>query len=344
MVKESPLGIGVGSEPVGPVSPGRAWLFLGMLVAGYVGIYLCRKNFSVAVPLLQADLGVSKAEVGVVASVSTLAYAAGKFLFGPLIDRFGGRICFLLSLLGVAFFGGLGGMVTGLAALTWVYSANRLAGSAAWGGLVQLVPAWFGARQLPIAMAILSLSFVFGGALATLFASEIAARSGDSWRAVMAVPSLVLLVLVVVLWFVLPQVTLSQPGAHPVTPSDPQARPRPSTWDRIRHVLVVRQMWIVLALSFGLTLFRETFNTWTVDFIKTEGGEDISTRVAGFLATPFDLMGAVGIVSLGWMFGRLTPRGRGQLLFVLLGLLALLLWNVPPFFRHGLWLVAVSVG
>jgi sugar phosphate permease len=29
---------------------------------------------------------------------------------------------------------------------------------------------------------------------------------------------------------------------------------------------------------------------------------------------------------------------------MLLGLLAVLLWNVPNFFRHGLWLVAASVG
>lgn len=324
------------------ITPAKAWLYLGTLIVGYIGVYLCRKNFSVAVPLLQADLGVTKAQVGVVASVSTLAYALGKFFFGPVIDRFGGRICFLLSLVGVAIFGGLGGMVTGLAALTWLYSANRLTGSAAWGGMVKLVPDWFTGKQLPLALAILSLSFVFGGALATLFAGEIAHWSNNSWRAVMGVPSLVLLVLVVVAWFVLPKRgSLGGPADSAVSTSD---EARESSWERIKHVLAVRQLWIVLALSFGLTMFRETFNTWTVDFIKTEGGEAVSTRFAAFLATPYDLVGALGIIALGWVFGRLTGKGRARLLVVILGLLAVLLWNLPNFFKHGLWLVTASVG
>ena len=258
------------------ITPAKAWLYLGTLIVGYIGVYLCRKNSSVAVPLLQADLGVTKAQVGVVASVSTLADALGKFFFGPGSDRFGGRSCFLLSLVGVAIFGGLGGLVTGLAALTWLYSANRLTGSAAWGGMVKLVPDWFTGKQLPLALAILSLSFVFGGALATLFAGEIAHWSNNSWRAVMGVPSLVSLVLLVVAWFILPKRgSLGGPADSAVSTSD---EARESSWERIKHVLAVRQLWIVLALSFGLTMFRETFNTWTVDFIKTEGGEAVSSR------------------------------------------------------------------
>ena len=64
---------------------------MAALVVGYVGIYLCRKNLAVAVPLLQQELGASKAEVGRVASVGTAAYAFGKLALGPLVDRMGGR-------------------------------------------------------------------------------------------------------------------------------------------------------------------------------------------------------------------------------------------------------------
>jgi sugar phosphate permease len=81
-----------------------------------------------------------------------------------------------------------------------------------------------------------------------------------------------------------------------------------------------------------------------VDFTKTEGGDDVSAKVAAWLSTPYDLMGAVGIVTLGWAFGRLSGRARSFLLVAILGLLALLLWNLPNFFKHGLWLVAASVG
>src|SRR5262249_35311734 len=112
------------------VAPARASVFLASLVVGYIGIYLCRKNFSAANPLIREAFGLNKEQIGEVASWSTAAYTIGKFIFGPLIDRSGGRWTFLLSLLGVAIFGALGGLVNSLALLVIVYSLNRLAGSA----------------------------------------------------------------------------------------------------------------------------------------------------------------------------------------------------------------------
>ncbi|HAV60997.1 MAG TPA: hypothetical protein DCY13_01360 [Verrucomicrobiales bacterium] len=234
-------------------------------------------------------------------------------------------------------------MVSGLIALTWVYSANRLTGSAAWGGMVKLVPDWFPAHRLPLAMAVLSLSFVFGGALSTLFAGEIAHWSGNNWRAVLGVPALVLLVLLFVAALVLPK---PAPDAPPTadTAEPGRTRPKQPVYSRVKQLVGIRRFWIVLGLSFGLTMFRETFNTWTVDFIKTEGGEEVSTRIAAMLATPFDLFGALGIISLGWAFGRCSARGRTILLVAILGSLTLLLWNMPNLFRLGLLPVAVAVG
>jgi sugar phosphate permease len=36
--------------------PSRRWRVVAALGAGYVGIYLCRKNLAVAIPLLQSSL------------------------------------------------------------------------------------------------------------------------------------------------------------------------------------------------------------------------------------------------------------------------------------------------
>lgn len=318
----------------------RGWFLLATLVVGYIGVYLCRKNLSVAIPMLQEHFGASRAEIGAIASVSTLFYAAGKFVFGPVIDRYGGRTCFILSLLGVAIFGGLGAFAGSLGALTILYSFNRLSGSAAWGGMVKLLPDQFGARQLPFAMAVLSLSFVFGGICATLLAGQIAHWSGNNWRAVMGVPSIILLVFVVMAHYALPR-----EESRGTDDGSPRSRGgSPFTLGRFKLLASSRRFWIVLALSFVLTLFRETFNTWTVDFIKTEGGDDVSNRVAAFLSTPFDAFGALGILMLGWVFGRIQPTTRSALLFVMLGLLAVLLWFLPRFFHHGLLVVSVAIG
>jgi sugar phosphate permease len=85
----------------------RRYVWLGTLILGYIGIYLCRKNFSVAIPILQEHFSATRAELGLIASYSTIAYAAGKFFFGTVVDRIGGRAGFFGSMLLVAVLGWL---------------------------------------------------------------------------------------------------------------------------------------------------------------------------------------------------------------------------------------------
>jgi MFS transporter, OPA family, glycerol-3-phosphate transporter len=323
-------------EPETPTA--RAYLFLGTLIAAYIGVYLCRKNLSVAVPLLQKSWNLNKEQVGTINSVSTIAYACGKIFFGPLTDRLGGRYALLGSMGLVALFGGLGALAPSFGALILLYSANRLCGSASWGATLKLVPEWFGPKKLAFACGLLSLSFVFGGALAMSLAGLIASLTGDSWAAVLGLPSLVLIVLVGCCWGILPP----SAGAKPVASKGKSN----STYSLSRTLALFgeRKFLVVVALSFSLTLLRETFNFWTVDFIRTEGGAQISSKVAAFLSTPFDLCGAAGIVLMGWVFGRLTPRGRQRLLVVILGCLTLLLVLLPHLFSFGVWVLAIGVG
>ena len=316
-------------------APNR-YLWLGIIIVGYIGIYLCRKNLSVAIPVLQKEFSATRAEIGLIASYSTIAYAIGKFFFGTVVDRIGGRLGFLGSMLLVAIFCFAGGLAPNLALLTVCYSANRFVAAGAWPGMVKMVPSWFERRNLPFAIAWLSLSFVAGGACATMFAGMVAQASGNNWRAIMALPSAVLLLLFVMNAWLLPkdQSTASKPGTA--------QKSKPSAG--FGELLRIRQFWVVCALSFTLTLLRETFNTWLVDFIRTEGGASVSNQVAAFLSTPFDVLGALGILAVGWIYGRIQPRARKWLLFAMLALLAVLIRVIPTLFSMGLGYVTVAIG
>lgn len=64
------------------------------MVVGYAGYYVCRSDYSVAIPLLIADLSAhgvardaAKIDLGRIASLAVLGYALGKFVSGPLADR-----------------------------------------------------------------------------------------------------------------------------------------------------------------------------------------------------------------------------------------------------------------
>lgn len=318
--------------------PARAYLFLSTLVVAYIGVYLCRKNLSVAVPLLQTRWGLNKEQVGTINSASTIAYACGKLLFGPVTDRVGGRASLLGSMTLVAVFGALGAFAPSLAPLVVLYSLNRLSGSASWGATLKLVPEWFGPAKLPFACGLLSLSFVFGGALAIYFAGVIAGATHDSWPAVLGVPSIVLVLLVILCWWILPR---------PETTKETKTAGAPASTYSLSRTLELfgeRRFLVVMGLSFTLTLLREIFNFWTVDFMRTEGGARLSSKDAAFFSTPFDLCGAVGIVLMGWVFGRLQPLGRQRLLVAILGGLTLLLALLPRLFHAGLWVLAAGVG
>lgn len=54
---------------------------------GYAFFYVCRKNISVAMPSLIADLGYSKTELGIIGSSFYIIYAIAKFTNGVLCDK-----------------------------------------------------------------------------------------------------------------------------------------------------------------------------------------------------------------------------------------------------------------
>lgn len=77
-------------EQTGPEADARyrrlRWqVFIGAFI-GYAGFYIVRKNFSMAMPLLE-PLGFEKGELGVVLSMNAIAYGFSKFLMASISDR-----------------------------------------------------------------------------------------------------------------------------------------------------------------------------------------------------------------------------------------------------------------
>ena len=67
----------------------RWQVFLGAFI-GYAGFYIVRKNFSMAIPMLE-PLGFEKGELGVVLSMNAVAYGFSKFIMASVSDRSNAR-------------------------------------------------------------------------------------------------------------------------------------------------------------------------------------------------------------------------------------------------------------
>ncbi|MBM3457477.1 MAG: MFS transporter, partial [Armatimonadetes bacterium] len=307
-----------------------------VLALGYVGVYLCRKNLSVAIPmLLEAGVVPNKEATGWIITLSNIAYMSGKFIAGPVVDRWGGRVGFLGSLLGVAVFCALGGIVPGIAALAAVYSANRLFGAAGWAAMMKLAAGWFPPRRLGAAIAGLSLSYIAGGICAALLAGVIARQTGD-WRMVMALPAAVLgLYLLLAAWLVRPGPIHDRPaGEQPVEAQpDSLAPARGHFRIRVLRLLQNPQYVTILVLSFTLTLLRDCIANWQVDFIRSLQPGQGDLAKAAFGSIGFEVAGAFPILLMGVLYDRLGPSARRWLITGILLLLSLTLFQLTTVTR-----------
>src|SRR5579871_816765 len=121
----------------------RQTVVVVLLFLGYGSLYFCRADLSVATPLLIEELGrhgIAHAEatirMGQIISLGVLAYGIGKLLLGGLGDYWGGRVSFLIGLVGATVFTLMFASYLSLPIFTLAWIGNRLTQSLSWAGLI----------------------------------------------------------------------------------------------------------------------------------------------------------------------------------------------------------------
>ncbi len=305
---------------------GRRASTVALLVVGYSGYYLCRSNLSVAMPMIADELsasgidpGAAKASLGSVASIGIFAYALGKFFSGPLADRVGGRRNFLGGMAGAIGFTllfALGGTPSWFL-VAWC--GNRLAQSLGWAGMVKIIARWFSPTTYGSAMAAVSLSYLFGDAAARSFLGWLI-ELGLGWRGLFVASAGVLASIGLACMVFLRE---SPPAAGSEGLDGDldragaliEAEPIPGE-GMIGRLLRSPAFWVVCFLSLGVTLLRETFNTWTPTYFVEQVG--LSKSAAARASALFPLAGGASVLLAGFASDRLGRPGRGAIL--LLGL------------------------
>ncbi len=75
------------------------WRTIIVLMIGYALFYFVRKNLSMAIPAMEAELGLSKVQLGIFMTLNGVIYGASRFVNGMLVDRFSRRKIMSLGLL-----------------------------------------------------------------------------------------------------------------------------------------------------------------------------------------------------------------------------------------------------
>ena len=148
-------------------------VFLGVFI-GYAGFYIVRKNFSMAIPLLE-PFGFDKGELGVVLSMNAIAYGFSKFLMASVSDRSNARrflpLGLILAALSMAFMvvpiQWIGAAHKGLA-IALMAAINFLVGwfnGMGWPPCGRVMTHWFSIRERGTWMSIWNCAHNVGGAL-----------------------------------------------------------------------------------------------------------------------------------------------------------------------------------
>ncbi len=291
----------------------------------YAGFYLCRKNISVVLPLMERDLGYSNLQVADVIFVYSLSYTLGQFVCGVLSDRFGPRLIVGTGVFVTIVANVLLGFQSTLVALSILACLNGAGQSAGWSGLVKNMACWFRRRERGVVMAWWSTNYVLGGFAATIFATFVATNPGFlpglGWRRGFWAPAMLLflIALAFVLWdrnrpadVGLPAV--DEDGNDVKQPARASSRPLSAqqNWDRsawtFRALLSDPAIWTVGTMFFFLTLTRYAFLFWLPLYMTQHLG--YSTVEAGYTSSLFELVGISGAIIAGYTSEKLFQSRR----------------------------------
>lgn len=340
------------------------WRTLIILMLGYAFYYFVRKNFSVVMPAMEAELGITKVQLGLFLTLNGIVYGLSRFANGFLADRFSRRklmasglflsaaanffICFSPAM--DSFVNVLD--IEGKATLILIYiigSVWVLNGYFQGMGVppcMSLMAHWIKPDELATKQSIWNASHSIGAGLISVVCAFILDHYGYSaWQLCFAVPASVAVVGGFILLFTLKD-TPSSVGLPELEELDDRAAESPDTGGQMKDTgltgtafrqfinrLVFKNplIWILAVSNFCIYVIRFTILDWGATFLTQYKGMEISH--AGSVVAASEIIGGIaGMLVAGWFTDRfMKSRAHRTCLFCTVGatLSFFLFWKTP---------------
>ncbi len=158
----------------------KAWMTVLLLFIVYGINYLDRVALSITAPMVQKDLGIDAAQMGVVFSTFFVGYALFNFLGGLASDRLGPKLVYVLAVGLWSIFCGMTAVAVGFVSLLIVRLLFGMAEGPLCAAANKMVNNWLPREAAATAMGLLSAGSPLGGAIAGPIVGLLAAQLG--WR------------------------------------------------------------------------------------------------------------------------------------------------------------------
>ncbi|AWV02448.1 MFS transporter [Burkholderia sp. JP2-270] len=187
----------------------QAWFTVFLLFIVYGINYLDRVALSIVAPIVQTDLGIDAAQMGLVFSTFFVGYALFNFIGGLASDRLGPKLVYVLAVGLWSIFCGMTALTVGFVSLLIVRLLFGMAEGPLCSAANKMVNNWLPRDGAATAMGLLSAGSPLGGAIAGPIVGLLAAQFG--WR-----PAFWIVCAIGLAWVVLWMVSTSDRPAMPV--------------------------------------------------------------------------------------------------------------------------------
>jgi OPA family glycerol-3-phosphate transporter-like MFS transporter/OPA family sugar phosphate sensor protein UhpC-like MFS transporter len=299
---------------------------------GYGTFYFVRKNLSIALPIMQQQLGLSKSSLGLILTLHGVFYGVSKFLNGIAADRANARLFMAVALLASAVVNVFFGLSSSLFFLGGFWLINGFFQGMGYPPCARLLTHWFSPKELATKMSFWNASHSLGGGTIVVLCGYLIAHFG-SWRICFFVPSGIAVIMACLLLIYLRDTPESvglpeiEGTAGPDVDRESEAEFRRFLWEK---VFSNKYIWLVSAANFFVYTIRFAVFDWGPTVLKEAKGVQIVN--AGWMVFSFEVAGLVGMIVTGYLTDRLF-RGRATPLslmcMLLCGASVYLFWMVP---------------
>lgn len=306
----------------------------------YAVYYFVRKNFSVAMPLLEKELKITKTDLGLFLTTHSVLYGISKFANGYFADRSNARTFLAFGLLASALFNYGFGLANTVTVMGVLWCLNGWFQGMGFPPCARVLSHWFAPRERGTMWGVWNASHMVGAAGITIWAGYLAERHG--YKAVFFAPATVAVLMgVVVLLFM--QDTPASVGlgtvgryyggaAHKDAAEESEDGESDEQFKAFlrRRVFGNPYVWFICLANFCVYVVRQAFLDWGPTILSQVKGYELAH--AGWLTAGYEVAGLVGSMMAGIITDKFFRTRRAPICVAYMAGTAVsivLLWKMP---------------
>ncbi len=284
------------------------WRIVALLFFATTINYIDRQVIGILKPYIASDLGWSDADYGYIVTAFQVAYALGLLITGRVLDKFGTRMGYLLSIVVWSIAGMAHAAATSLIGFAAARFALGLGEAGNFPAAVKTVAEWFPKKDRAFAAGIFNSGSTIGAIIAPIIVSGITIALGWQWAFIITGSLGFIWIFFWLSYYHLPE-------KHPKISSEEfnyidQDKDEINSKEQIRWVQLFkfRQTYAICSTRFISDWVWWFFLFWIPDFLnKTHG---INLKEVVFPLIIIYAFSSVGGIMGGWLSSKFIIMGK----------------------------------